>query len=206
MAAKRRSKTSAQDRWALFWVTTADASENCFVVARSESAAARFFEDEEGYDRGDAEVQHVVDLPASLRSVKGWRETPSAPPTSGASYASDALILGCGGEIAAQRTDSSRETLGASAADYRFGARHFRAGDVVTTSKRALGISEPARLSAFRGEKPEFPTWWEWELELTPHLEKRMDTRFRERHWEVIVEPDDSEELLVVVTAYGVNR
>jgi hypothetical protein len=81
-----------------------------------------------------------------------------------------------------------------------------------------------------------FPEWWEWELELTPHLEKRMEdrgfselelrgmlelasgvrpdildgrfvieTRFRRRKWEVIVEPDEVEHLLVVVTAYGVE-
>lgn len=81
-----------------------------------------------------------------------------------------------------------------------------------------------------------FPGWWEWELELTPHVEKRMEdrgftevelrdmlerasgfradvvdgrfvveTRFRSRPWEVVVEPDEVEHLLVVVTAYGVE-
>ena len=25
---------------------------------------------------------------------------------------------------------------------------------------------------------PTWPTWWEWELELTPHLEKRMEDRY----------------------------
>ena len=83
---------------------------------------------------------------------------------------------------------------------------------------------------------PTWPSWWEWELELTPHVEKRMEDRgFTEvalrrmmerahaikpdivegrhvvqtRHsgaaWEVIVEPDDVAELLVVVTAYRVE-
>jgi len=33
-----------------------------------------------------------------------------------------------------------------------------------------------------------WPGWWEWELELTPHLERRM------------------EELLVVITAYKVDQ
>ncbi|MBI5528541.1 MAG: DUF4258 domain-containing protein [Deltaproteobacteria bacterium] len=78
-----------------------------------------------------------------------------------------------------------------------------------------------------------WPDWWEWELEFTPHLEKRMEdrdfnevelrgmleiagafradtvpgrwvveTRHRGGDWEVIVEPDESEKLLVVVTAY----
>ena len=81
-----------------------------------------------------------------------------------------------------------------------------------------------------------FPEWWNWELELTPHVEKRMEdrgfnevelremlaratafradvvdgrfvieTRFRARKWEVVVEPDEVEHLLVVVTAYGVE-
>jgi hypothetical protein len=83
----------------------------------------------------------------------------------------------------------------------------------------------------------EWPAWWSWELELTPHLEKRMEDRaFTEvdlrtmlerahdyrpdtvegrwviatRHprtpWEVIVEPDPTEMLLVVITAYPVER
>ena len=81
-----------------------------------------------------------------------------------------------------------------------------------------------------------FPEWWDWELELTPHVEKRMEdrtftevdlrlmleratgfrpdvvddrfvveTRFRAGPWEVVVEPDEEEHLLVVVTAYPVE-
>ncbi|WP_295409609.1 DUF4258 domain-containing protein [uncultured Thiocystis sp.] len=80
-----------------------------------------------------------------------------------------------------------------------------------------------------------FPDWWQWDLEWTPHLLKRMeDRRFNEvdlremlqharsyrqdvvegrwvietRHdqhpWEVIVEPDTIERVLVVITAYPV--
>ncbi len=79
----------------------------------------------------------------------------------------------------------------------------------------------------------EWPVWWEWELELNPHIEKRMEdrgftevdlrsmleratayrrdtvdgrwvieTRLRGTDWEVIVEPDEEDELLVAVTAY----
>lgn len=78
-----------------------------------------------------------------------------------------------------------------------------------------------------------WPNWWQWELELSSHVEKRMEDRdftevelremleFAEgykhdvvegrwlietkrggRRWEVIVEPDPAEELLVVITAY----
>lgn len=83
----------------------------------------------------------------------------------------------------------------------------------------------------------EWPLWWSWDLELTPHLEKRMEDRqFTEvdlrtmlheatgyhpdivlgrfvietkhlgRQWEVVVEPDVDESLLVVITAYHINR
>ena len=82
-----------------------------------------------------------------------------------------------------------------------------------------------------------WPEWWEWELELSSHLEQRMEdrdfteidlrdmleqthsyrpdvlagrwtivTRHRREPWEVIVEPDDKAKLLVVVTAYPVER
>ena len=81
-----------------------------------------------------------------------------------------------------------------------------------------------------------WPTWWDWELELTPHLFKRMEdrdfteldvramlqmaegfrldvveerfvieTRFRTRPWEVIVEPDALAQLLIVITAYQLD-
>ena len=80
------------------------------------------------------------------------------------------------------------------------------------------------------------PDWWEWELEITSHAEKRMEQRdfteldlrrmfdsamgIREDHfegrwvvettyeedpWEVIVEPDSDETLLVVITAYAIG-
>ena len=80
-----------------------------------------------------------------------------------------------------------------------------------------------------------YPEWWNWELEFTPHLEKRMSdrefseidlrimlenasdytrdiveerwiirTKHQGRKWEIIVEPDFEEKLLVVVTAYPV--
>jgi hypothetical protein len=83
----------------------------------------------------------------------------------------------------------------------------------------------------------EWPDWWDWEeLELTPHVEKRMEdrgftevdlrvmleaasgyrvdvvdnrfvieTRHRGDAWEVIVEPDYVDSLLVVITAYKVD-
>ena len=81
------------------------------------------------------------------------------------------------------------------------------------------------------------PAWWEWELELTSHLLKRMvdrgfseidlrsmmeaamrlrvdeepgrwivETSHASRPWEVIVEPDAEDRLLVVITAYPVKE
>ncbi len=69
--------------------------------------------------------------------------------------------------------------------------------------------------------------WWEWELELTPHLLKRMvdrrftevetatgyradivegryviNSRHRRKRWDIIVEPDSVAKPLVVITAY----
>ena len=80
-----------------------------------------------------------------------------------------------------------------------------------------------------------WPDWWKWELEITPHIEKRMEqrdfteialremldrargyrpdeyegrfiveSRYHQVGWEVIVEPDFVDELLVIVTAYPV--
>lgn len=79
--------------------------------------------------------------------------------------------------------------------------------------------------------------WWDWDLELSPHLLKRMiDRRFTEvdlrrmlehasqhspdivegrwvikvrrqgRNWDVIVEPDFDQKVLVVVTAYAAEE
>ncbi len=81
-----------------------------------------------------------------------------------------------------------------------------------------------------------WPSWWAWELELSPHLLKRMinrrftevdvrrmlenatglredvvvgrwivETRHTHAAWEVIVEPDLVQELVVVITAYRVQ-
>ena len=85
-------------------------------------------------------------------------------------------------------------------------------------------------------EKADWPAWWDWELELSSHVLKRMiDRRFSEvdlrgmmsaamdlredreagrwvvetshegQLWEVLVEPDPADELLVVITAYPVE-
>jgi len=83
----------------------------------------------------------------------------------------------------------------------------------------------------------DWPGWWEWEIEVTPYLRKRMEDRdftkvdvrrMQEdarslrpdvvedrwvvetahglRRWEVIVEPDALDRIVVIVTAYAVHR
>ena len=82
-----------------------------------------------------------------------------------------------------------------------------------------------------------WPAWWDWELERTPHVLKRMldrnfteldlrqmleeasslrrdveegrwivSTLHRRRMWEIVVEPDEVERVVVVITAYPVVR
>ena len=81
--------------------------------------------------------------------------------------------------------------------------------------------------------RTDWPAWWDWELELSSHLLKRMvDRRFSEvdlrsmmasgmdlreddeagrwvvgtthesRPWDVIVQPDEDAQLLIIITAY----
>ncbi len=80
-----------------------------------------------------------------------------------------------------------------------------------------------------------WPIWWDWELEITPHVETRMEerdfteidlrtmldradtfepdeiegrymvqTRHRRDDWIIIVEPDEDDHLLVVITAFRI--
>lgn len=87
-----------------------------------------------------------------------------------------------------------------------------------------------------RADSTDWQAWWDWELELSSHVLKRMVDRdfsdvdlrammesavsFREgdeagrfvvvtsheqRPWEVIVEPDADDHLLIVITAYPVG-
>jgi hypothetical protein len=101
---------------------------------------------------------------------------------------------------------------------------------VADARRRFYGATAMATRS---GGPTSWPDWWDWELEMTPHLEQRMEERDfteidvremlevatsfvadvvpgrflieslrRGRRWQVIVEPDLDETLLVVVTAY----
>ena len=56
----------------LYWVTTEDHDEDWFVVAKSSREAARFFENFEGYDPGDAAAEAVLEIPGDMGAEKGW--------------------------------------------------------------------------------------------------------------------------------------
>lgn len=56
----------------LYWVTTEDHEEDWFVVAISAKEAAKFHEDMEGYDRGNAIAEAILDIPAEIPAEIGW--------------------------------------------------------------------------------------------------------------------------------------
>jgi hypothetical protein len=56
----------------LYWVETADHHEDWFVVARCERGAARFHENAEGYEPGDAFAIFVVPISMNLEAPEGW--------------------------------------------------------------------------------------------------------------------------------------
>jgi len=178
------SKSGEPKPYALYWCTTADGDEDWFVVALSPREACRFHELEEGYARGAASAERVVSLPPALITARGWKDGPDGRAHRRAGWPSEALLASCGAEVAeiAPGRDLLREMVRVLNKDVRIGGRVFRAGDVVTNLERQDGVKK-ARLSAFPGgkEASRKPSWWTWELELTPHLEKRMeDRRFTE--------------------------
>jgi hypothetical protein len=68
----------------LYWVTTDDHCEDWFIIASSEAEAANWFEQNEGYDKGDATAQRILDIPASIQLetmddeyADGWPGWPS---------------------------------------------------------------------------------------------------------------------------------
>ncbi len=51
----------------LYWVTTEDHCEDWFIIASSKAEAANWFELEEGYDKGDATAQEILEIPAGIQ-------------------------------------------------------------------------------------------------------------------------------------------
>ena len=56
----------------LFWVSTEDHDEDWFITANSPKEAARFHEDAEGYNRGEAFAEEVLVIPDNVLSETGW--------------------------------------------------------------------------------------------------------------------------------------
>lgn len=57
----------------LYWVTTKDHDEDCFVIAQRKRSAEIFFEDYEGYDPGNATAEKILTIPDDLGVKKtGW--------------------------------------------------------------------------------------------------------------------------------------
>ena len=56
----------------MYWVTTEDHDEDWFIVASSSKEAAKYHEDMEGYDRGDAKAEEILDIPENVPADKGW--------------------------------------------------------------------------------------------------------------------------------------
>ncbi len=150
MARQTRRRTK---RFALYWCSTPDGDEDWFVVAESAAVARRFHEAVEDYERGEASAERVVALPDSLVTSEGWRDGPDGKVYARRGWPSDALLIACGGEIAKLPEDWVRRRMQIVCKDVRFGARVFRAGDVVTNYDRVQGIHQNARLSVFPGER-----------------------------------------------------
>jgi hypothetical protein len=56
----------------LFWVTTDDHHEDWFVVASSRAEATRYFENYEGYPKGSASAEEILEIPVKLPVESGW--------------------------------------------------------------------------------------------------------------------------------------
>ncbi len=55
----------------LFWVTTEDHCEDWFIIANGAEEAARFHENMEGYDAGDALAERILDIPVDISAETG---------------------------------------------------------------------------------------------------------------------------------------
>lgn len=147
------TKKTRPKRFALYWCTTPNGDEDWFVVADSAREARKFHEDEEGFNRGDADAERIMKLPAELLVDGSWRDGPNGKVKNEAGWPSDAFLTACGAQIGKQPRDGLRDMMGVVCKDVFLRGRHFRAGDVVTNVvEREHGIKEP-RLGVFEGGK-----------------------------------------------------
>ncbi len=56
----------------LYWVTTEDHDEDWFIVASSSAEAAKFHQDMEGYEPGDAYAEEILTIPENVSAEAGW--------------------------------------------------------------------------------------------------------------------------------------
>lgn len=137
--------------FALYWCTTNDGGEDWFVVANTARGACRFHEDAEGYERGGAQAERIVQLPDHLLRAGSWQEPKSKKWNTSEWWPSDELLVACGGEIAPLERDDLRTTMGIVCKVVRFGSRLFRPGDIVTSVRRQHRITEPPGMAVFKG-------------------------------------------------------
>lgn len=127
MASKKRKPVLK-----LYWVMTDDHDEDWFIVAHSAAEARRIHEDEEGYDRGDAYCELVLNLPPDKQGESvGW-------PRPG-------LLEELGGEVSRTPPDEHealRYEAGSGARVVKFGDRVFGEGDIVSNVAMRLGLTE----------------------------------------------------------------
>jgi hypothetical protein len=95
---KQASRSPTRYPLKLYWLETADHDEDWFVIARTAREARSFFEDQEGYLRGDATSRLVLRLPKELQLESGESSTLSkSAPTHAPCWPSEEIIKACGG-------------------------------------------------------------------------------------------------------------
>lgn len=93
-----RSTSNTRHPLKLYWLETTDHDEDWFVVARTAREARLFFEDQEGYARGDATSSHVLRLPKELQfQPEPGTSFSNIAPIHAPCWPSEALIKACGG-------------------------------------------------------------------------------------------------------------
>jgi hypothetical protein len=123
-----------ESAWKLYWCTTDDHNEDCFVVARSTVEATRFFEESEGYEEDYASAEFVCLLPQPRQegTEQGWPDSK--------------LLEECGAEILTVTPQDGgnerRRQMGITSQLIRINGRIFAEGDSVGNAIRRVGTSQ----------------------------------------------------------------
>jgi hypothetical protein len=102
----------------LYWVSTADHSEDWFMIARTSAQARRLHETAEGYDAGDAVAELVCTLPAEHQGASAW-------------YPSEEVLRACGAEFLPPQDGTDI---------VRIAGKVYGAGDIVMNVAVRLGV------------------------------------------------------------------